>query len=48
MKEKEKREYRNGLYYKHGTSIVLSADPYNSGVAKYQNKSTNYESIEIR
>ena len=39
-----KRTYKRGLLF-NDKGMVVAIDPYNNGVAKYQNKSTNYEAL---
>ena len=40
----QKRTYKRGLLF-NNKGMVVAIDPYNNGVAKYQNKSTNYEAL---
>lgn len=44
MKQKETRTYKNGCLYNENGKVV-AIDPYNNGVAKYQNKSDNYGAL---
>ena len=44
MKVREKRTYKNGMFYNE-KGMIVAIDPYSNGVTKYQSKSTNYEAL---
>ena len=44
MKVREKRTYKNGMFY-NDKGMIVAIDPYSNGVTRYEKKSNNYEAM---